>query len=263
MISFLLCCKVSDNANQNLSKLFDSMQTTCCSVKNFEVLVFFDNNDKEINSVARTLDRPFVTKFVVGPHGRGYMDLHVKYNALLPFIDDRSIMAGAIADDFIFTQHAWDSKILELAKTYTDNVFVIHGRPHPPDLRPDLTSKKFNVDAITIEHIDNLTGIDEAPIWSRRLLELCGRWIPVSFTDAWTIAIEYNLWHKYKINRSLFLPSLLVNRTWNPITDGYGTYHCEVREKNFSWMKTNEYLGIVDRQVDNIKKYVDEYSGRY
>lgn len=252
MISLIVCSRVEGNLNHNLNKMLDSIEQNLYRYSNCEVLVAFDTDDKGVEDVLPSMNRPFVTKYVLGPRERGYIDLHKKYNSLLPYVGSESKAICALADDCYITLKHWDQEVLELSNMYSDNIFFIHGRPHPPDRRHDLHSRKFNMD-FSLDKPGSLTGIDEAPIWGVNLMKICGNKFYVSFTDAWTISVEHKLWNKYGINRTQFLSSFLAERHYNHVTDGPGSAHFDVdRVKNFEWMSTSGYLDIIDDQAASI-----------
>ena len=124
--------------------MLESLKQKSFNYDNFEVLVKFDSDDKKVGKVLPKLDTyPFRIKYLVEPRGRGYLDLHVFYNRLFSLVDERSTVIGAMGDDFEIIQEGWDEIILSKASIFPDQIFIIHGCPHPPPL-PDRIIRSRN-----------------------------------------------------------------------------------------------------------------------
>ena len=253
MISLLVCSRISGNKNWSLLNLLDSLRCMSSNYKNFEILVKFDSDDKKVRRVLPRLDTyPFKIKYIIEPRGRGYIDLHVSYNRLFSLIDKRSIVIGAMADDFEIIQKRWDEVILSKAEKFPDQIFIIHGRPHPPSSRKNYEEQKFYLD-FDVNNLEDLAIIDEAPFWGRKLLNICGGLGHISFTDAWTLYLEYFLFHKYKIKRTLFVEHPVVYRKLHeeidkPISSRWWTD----RAYNFAFMRSSFYKILVEHQALNV-----------
>lgn len=253
MISLLVCSRISGNKNFALFNLLESLKRMSSNYENFEVLVKFDSDDKRVGRVLPKLDTyPFKIKYIIEPRGRGYIDLHGFYNRLFSLVDERSVVIGAMADDFEVIYKGWDEVILEKAKTFEDQVFIIHGRPHPPTSRENYKEQKFNLD-FDIDSIEDLAIIDEAPFWSRKLLDICGGLGHVSFTDAWTLCLEYFLFHRYGINRTLFTEQPIAYRKlYEGIDQPISTRWWSDRAYNFAFIRSSFYKTLVEYQALNI-----------
>ncbi len=253
MISLLVCSRVSGNKNFGLFNLLDSLKKMSSNYNNFEVLIKFDSDDKMVKRVRSRLDAyEFQIKYIIEPRGRGYLDLHVFYNRLLPLIDQRSVVIGAMGDDFEIIQQNWDKLILDKANTFKDGIFIIHGRPHPPYQREDYEHQKFFLD-YDIDRSEDLEIIDEAPLWGRKLLNICGGLGHLSFTDLWTLMLEYYLFHRCGINRTVFLDQPLVQRVLNEKIDKHvGSRWTNDRANNFVFARSAWYKTIVEYQALNV-----------
>ncbi|MFC1921514.1 hypothetical protein ACFLYQ_07310 [Chloroflexota bacterium] len=256
-ISLLVCSRVSGNKNFGLFNLLDSLKNMSASYENFEVLVKFDSGDRKVRRVVRKLtDYPFTIKHITEPRGRGYRDLHVFYNRLFTLVDEQSIVVGAVADDFEIIQQNWDEIILSNTKVFSDGIYVIHGRPHPPYQRTNYETHKFFLD-YDIDRSEDLEIIDEAPLWSRKLLSICGGLGLLSFTDLWTLMLEYFLYHRCGLERTIFLEHPYVQRVLNERIDKHvGLRWTNDRANNFAFTRTVSYKTIVEYQALNIFSHI-------
>jgi len=214
---------VAGNKNFSLFNLLDSLQQMSSSHENFEVLLKFDSDDKGARKILPKLDTyPFKVKHIIEPRGRGYIDLHVFYNRLFPQVDEKSIVIGAMGDDFEILQQGWDELILSKADVFPDQIFIIHGIPHPPYYRDSYQEQKFFLN-YDIDRTEDLEIIDEGPFWSRKLLDICGGLGHLSFTDVWTLMLEYYLYHRCGVNRTIFLEQPLIRRILNEKVDKFNS----------------------------------------
>lgn len=257
MISLLVCSRISGNKNWSLLNLLESLKQMSSNYENFEVLVKFDSDDKEVRRVLPKLDTyPFKIKHIIEPRGRGYVDLHVFYNRLFPQVDERSVVIGAVADDFEITQLGWDEIILSKTKVFPDQIFMIHGRPHPPYYRENYQEQKFFLD-FDINSLEDLEIVDEAPLWGRRLLDICGGFGHLSFTDVWTLMLEWYLFHRCGTNRTIFLEQPIVHRRLNETVDKQGARRWwTARAENFAFARSRFYKALVEQQALNIYSYI-------
>jgi hypothetical protein len=261
MISILICSRVAGNKNSGLPRLLNSLEKMSHDYKNFEVLIKFDTDDKKARSLLPTLKNyPFVIKYLVEPRGRGYIDLHVGYNRLLSLIDRRSTVVGGASDDFEITYPDWDEAILDKARTFEDNIFVIHCRPHPPTTRPNYDEQKFYLDfdlaALFSEDPKITEGFvaDESSFWGKKLLDICGGLSHYAEpADAWTLHLEYVLWHRYSINRTLFLERPWLERKYDRMLDGrLGHRWYTERRYNQTLLRSRFYHTYLEHQALNV-----------
>jgi len=251
MISLLVCSRISGNKYWSLLNLLDSLKQMSTNYENFEVLVKFDSDDKKVGRVLPKLDTyPFKIKYIIEPRGRGYLDLHVFYNRLFSQVDERSVVIGAVADDFEIIQEGWDEIILRKTKIFPDQIFIIHSRPHPPQTRQNYQEQKFSLD-FDINSLEDLYIIDEAPLWSRKLLDICGGLL--NETDCWTLLLEYFLWHRCGINRTIFLDQpFSYRKTRDDIDQQSATRWWTDRAWIFGLLRSHFYKSLVEQQAVNI-----------
>lgn len=252
MISILVCSRISGNKNFSLFNLLDSLKCMSSSHRNFEVLVKFDSDDEEVGKVLPKLKTyPFKIKHLIEPRGRGYIDLHIFYNRLFSIADERSVVVGAMGDDFEITQEGWDEIVLSKTNVFPDQIFIIHNYPHLAETRKNYQEQKFFLD-FDLGRLDEV-GIDPAPLWSRKLLDICGGFGHVSFTDAWTLCLEYFLCHKCGINRTIFLDQPVVRRsTRDDVDEPLSSRWWTDRAENFAFMRGRFYKTMVEQQARNI-----------
>lgn len=259
MISLLVCSRIEGNANSHLTDLLDSLAFATSDYKNFELLIKFDSDDPGVPDISRTLlEYPYKIKFIKDGRQRGYVDLHRFYNRLLPLVSPRATMLGAIADDFVFVVKGWDEIILSKQGIFEDDIFLIHGRFHPPYDRLDYLRNPFSL-GFSLDDMEDLKIIDEAPFWSKSLINICGGFGQVSFTDAWTLALEHYLHHYFEINRTIFLQEpVIYRRTLDEIDQPGGERWWAARADNFALMRTAEYRETVKKQAKDIHRTIWE-----
>lgn len=265
-ISILVTSRVQGNINHALVKLLDSLEKNSYNPFGFEVLVKFDYDDEEATYAIGNLNLmkySFDIKFCRGERGRGYIDIHHGYNQLLTMLNPESIVVGAMADDFVVLKN-WDRDLLEAIEGAGD-YFIVHQRTHPYlkmengkgwCFRPDPEVHKFYMDTDMFD-AENLHVVDEAPFWSRGLLKEfqdMGDCFPISFTDAWTICLEWVLWNEYKQNITKFMPGVKISRvTCDVDQPGHPRWDTD-RRWNFDYIKSNEYRKIIFAQSERVNE---------
>jgi hypothetical protein len=285
MISIIVTSRVLGNVNHNIKELVRSLAEHSQQPEEVELLVKFDNDDDaayEVNASLLSRTLPFRIKTCCGDRGRGYIDIHHGYNQLLSMVNPRCQIVIAMADDFT-VERDWDAA-LRSAATGGGDYFIIHHRPHPLPKRRFLKYRsetwepKFNLET-NMFHGENLYIVDEAPAWSFKLLSACGGGVgnsdyfekqmssgnlvfPVSFTDAWTLCLEWSLWHNHNLNITRFLPTKLIQRKTCEV-DQPGNERWHIRKTNFAFIKSREFVDLVYGQAKRIALLVQkEYVAR-
>jgi MoaA/NifB/PqqE/SkfB family radical SAM enzyme len=129
---------------------------------------------------------------------------------------------------------------------------MIHQRPHPPYYREDYKTEPFYMD-FGLDQLDFIEIIDEGPFWSRKLLEICGGLGHVSFTDAWTICLEWYLYHNHGLKRTNFLKEPVIHRTLHENIDTEKSERWSTdRLYNFDFIQGDFYRSMVKNQARNI-----------
>lgn len=259
LISLLVCSRISGNKNFGLPNLLESLKEKSSNYENFEVLIKFDSDDKEVNRILPELNAyPFKIKYLIEPRGRGYVDLHVFYNRLFSQADERSVVIGAMADDFEIAQKGWDEVILSKLNVFADQIFTIHTAWESPysTKYPEAKDERFYVERLYLNFdMDDLenVAIEAAPFWSKGLLKICGGFGHVSFTDAWTLVLEHLLFHRFGIIRTIFFEKPIITRRINYVVDTAVALRWQTeRAENFAFMKRPFYKTLVEQQALNI-----------
>lgn len=250
-ISLLVCSRISGNKNWSLLNLLKTLKDMSSNYENFEVLIKFDSDDEEVSRILHHLDTyPFKIRYLIEPRGRGYVDLHVFYNRLFSQVDERSVVIGAMADDFEIIQKDWDEIILSKINVFQDQIFIMH--PHHPYFTKNYEEHRFYLD-FDINDLDDCHIVDPAPLWSRKLLDICGGFGHIPFTDAWTLMLEHVLFHRCGVNRIIFLEQPIVaRRTKAEIDDKIGPRWWTERANTFAFMRSSFYKTLVEQQALNI-----------
>jgi hypothetical protein len=161
-----------------------------------------------------------------------------------------------MGDDFEIVQKGWDEIILSKVNIFPDQIFVIHGRPHPPTSRKDYQERKFYLD-FDINTLEDLYIIDEAPLWSRKLVDICGGFGNTSTTDCWTLSLEYFLWHRCGINRTIFLEQpFSYRKTRDDVDQQISPRWWTDRAWIFAFIRSDFYKTLVEQQAVNIYCYI-------
>jgi len=258
MISILVCSRISGNKNWSLFNLLESLKQKSSSYENFEVLIKFDSDDKKVGKVLPKLDTyPFKIKYIVEPRGRGYLDLYVFYNRLYSLVDKRSLVVVAMADDFEIIQEGWDEIVLSKTSVFPDQIFIIRTGSTILFSRKNDQQRRFYLD-FDINALENLYIVDEAPCWSRKLLDICGGVGHIgSTTDIWTITLEYYLYHRCGINRTIFLERPLIYRkTRDDIDQPIARRWLTDRATIFAFARSSFFKTLVEQQALNIYCYI-------
>jgi hypothetical protein len=101
--------------------------------------------------------------------------------------------------------------------------------------------------------MDALAIIDEGPFWSRKLLEICGGLGHVSFTDAWSLVIQWYLYADHGLNRTRFLDQPQVYRVLHDEVDTRESDRWDTdRRINFEFIASDFYRTMVQNQARNV-----------
>ena len=270
LISVVVCSRVEGNENSNLIALLESIQTMTCDPSVIEILIKFDDDDNlALQNIDRLSEFDFTIKYCTGKRLRGYIDIHHGYCQAFEMASPTSIVVGALADDFTVIVKDWDKKILEHSHHFPDNIFFIHQREHPRYCNTDMMQRNTDVplsfDGSTSEskcfldwnfhQFPNLYIVDEAPFWGRAIIDATGGFGPVSFTDAWTLALEHILWNQHHINRTIFMEEGLIQRTTGEMDQPSNIRWDTDRASNFDYINSEEFSSIMEKEVQSILKY--------
>lgn len=257
LISIFITSRVDGNSNSNIVSLVDSIKTHSYHLDNIEILIKFDDDDRLAQSSIDFLYKSEINfKYKFGPRLRGYEDIHIGYNSLIDLASDQSIVFTCFADDFVISEMHWDKKILSLINKINKDIFIIHQRPHPPSNRKLLSLNKYNP-FFKINDLANLYIIDEAPMWSRKLIDVCKGFGNISFTDAWTLYLEWYLYHFNKINITYFTDEPIIHRKLDDKIDGPSALRWSTaRKANFEYINSKNFKELTINEVKNIEMLI-------
>lgn len=216
MFSAILTCRIKENGDSNLPGLLESIKKNSDNFGNFEVLIKFDTDDYNVPAMARTFPNyPFRINHIVDRRGRGANDMHLGYTTLLMIANPATEFFVTLSDDFEVLPK-WDSILLSSLDTIGEegtpfkgwvletlkgvhDVFILQHSIHPNATM----EKKFNMDW-NWDDIGLITGLEIAPAFSKKLIQLCGGFGHMSFTDAWAMLLQHELYHRHSLNITRF-----------------------------------------------------------
>lgn len=273
MFSAILTSRIKDNGDSNLPLLLQTIQERSSDFTNFEVLIKFDNDDYQAAALAKGFSRyPFRINHIFDHRGRGANDMHIGYTSLLSITNDKSEFFVTLSDDFA-VQHEWDKTLLASLSTMgqdgtpfekwemerldgMNDPFIIQYLPHPGGTMQN--KYNLNWDA---KNIENITGLEIAPAFSRKLIELCGGFGHVSFTDAWIILLQHELCNSHNLNITRFTNKEYAKR----LAQGVGMTVLEQanrdgqRKLNFKQINSNWYERLLIAQGQVVADYYLKY----
>jgi hypothetical protein len=253
MISIFITSRVKDNINSNIEKLVNSLIKYSTSIDNFELLIKYDSDDDKAHKKIDFLKSIKINfKYIFGEKNRGYIDIHKGYNSLIPLASNNSLLFTCFADDFEICLNNWDSKLIDLVKKINSEYFIIHQRPHPPTSRLSFFKIKY-YPFYDINNFSDLYIIDEAPMWSPKLIKTIGSFGGVSFTDAYTLYIENILSNKYKMNMTYFTKKEIIYRNLNKNVDSeIAPRWLTDRKYNFNYINSDKFKDDTEFEVKKI-----------
>lgn len=148
---------------KSLIRFLNSVEETCSSPRNLEVLIRIDDDDVEtIQFVDKYITKSsLVIKTVIGSRGKGYVDAPRRLEELCQNSNGRILMY--LADDVQLMTKDWDEKILNTYNNsiYDDKIFLIktaHNQEENPDwpLFPAITREWLNATG----HFSNFYAVD-------------------------------------------------------------------------------------------------------
>ena len=273
MFSAILTCRIKDNGDSNLPGLLRSIRERSDAFQNFEVLIKFDSDDYNVPAMVRTFPNyPFRINHIVDRRGRGANDMHLGYTSLLNIAEANTEFFVTLSDDFE-VRPLWDKNLLDVLVTRGENntpfekhiletldgredIFIIQYMPHPGAT----PQQKINYQ-MEAKNIENLTGLEVAPGFSRKLIELCGGFGHVSFTDAWSILLQYELLNTHSLNITKFTNDEYAQR----MIQGTGMDVMEQanrdgqRKYNFQLINKPWYQRMVKTQAQIVADYYHKH----
>jgi glycosyltransferase involved in cell wall biosynthesis len=111
---------------ESLNRLFNSIEETCSSTGNLEVLIAVDDDDIDTISFIEQYSTKgrLLIRTIIGKRGKGYLDLHNKISELCQMSSGKFLFF--LADDVQFMTKDWDEKMLSTYnRMYSDNIFWV------------------------------------------------------------------------------------------------------------------------------------------
>jgi glycosyltransferase involved in cell wall biosynthesis len=111
---------------KSLHRLFNSIEKTCSSTDNLEVLLAIDDDDIDTIQFVEKYSKnsKLLIRTIIGKRGKGYLDLHNRIGELCQASSGNFLFF--LGDDVQFTTKNWDEKILATYNSiYGDNIFWI------------------------------------------------------------------------------------------------------------------------------------------
>ena len=260
MFSAILTSRIEGNGDSRLIGLLDSIEKNSHIHNSFEVLIKFDNDDTEAYKlVSKFPSYSFKINHIFDERGRGAMDFHIGYTTLLSIANPNTIFFITLADDFVVKKD-WDlilsstlnimgdepkSKKWVLYNKIEDDIFLIQHSPYPDNLNFDKNN------------IENITGLEIAPAFSKKFIYLCGGFGYTSFTDAWVVLLQHELKHTHNIDITNFTNKEYVER----LEQGTGMSILEQANRNgqrlcnFNLMKSKFYQDTIKTQAEVLAVY--------
>lgn len=207
MLTLLLCSRMrNDDSESKLINLFNNLQKTVLDKSYIQVLIKFDNDDPlqvSIVNKLKDLKLDFKWDFIVSPRGDGYLDLYKAYNDL--FYNPKLAITPlyyVISDDIVFLYPGWDQDIKKAydhgCELHKDKIFTIHQEDRFFGIRPN-----YN---------EILERNEPYPFWTKEWIYTLGMIGPTTATDAFTSAIELELFDKYKMDIRIILNKKINTR---------------------------------------------------
>lgn len=263
MFSAILTSRIEGNGDSRLIGLLDSIEKNSHTPTSFEVLIKFDNDDKEAcKLVSKFPEYSFKINHIFDERGRGAMDFHIGYTTLLSIANPNTVFFVTLADDFVVKKD-WDltlfskldimgkepkSKKWVLYNKIEEDIFLLQHSPYPNNLEFDKNN------------IENVTGLEIAPAFSKKLIYLCGGFGYMSFTDAWVVLLQHELKHVHNVDITTFTDKEYVER----LPQGTGMTVLEQANRNgqrlcnFNLMKTKFYQDTIKTQAEVLAHYYKE-----
>jgi len=173
----------------------ESLSKACDDLKNIELLIKFDD-DQDIKEALEIIDdysEIINIKYIITSRGKGYQDLPLFYMDLFFKVNPNCQIVSVHSIDLVFNKKGFDTIFIDTIKKYKDNIFVIH-----PCITPSFKSKVTTIN-------DAVQWVENFPAWSKKWLEIQGRFGHNASTDGWTQLTEFFLSNEFGIDRRIDL----------------------------------------------------------
>ena len=161
-----------------------------------------------------------------------YKGLHLGYFDCFKIIDHNSKVIVCMSDDFDFVRKGWEIDTLQLIAHLTKN------------------------DLFTIQDFIgyNINTVPIAPMWSRKIIELCNGFGPTYATDAWSVAVNEYIGKIFPQN-VITMPIYVSRRGCKLDDDANIRWHTDRAEMQ-KFINSPQYKLIIDDMIKTINQYL-------
>jgi len=228
---------LASNRPQQLSELFDNLETTSANPASFELLIKVDNEDKETCAVAEEGKgrRPFPITLLKTSRGAGYYALHQSYQNLLEQVDKRSYFVVLLNDEVRFMTFGWDDILRGYIGHFPDHIFRLR---------------------ISENRERRYGSLDECCAYPENFAVTTRRWYDVAEgmgdlwgPDSWHQAIEFMLGRSLPgkgnevLNRGVPISKIELKGTGASVGSTMPEVYDKVRRISIRWRDLNGWQG--------------------
>lgn len=177
----LVSFHLASNRPANVLQLLDNLESRAHDPQSFELAIKIDEGDDEMLRVleAETLKRHCKVKFLLSPRRRGFRDLWIGYNELLPLCDPSAYFCSLLNDEVRIDQDGWDTTLAKYVGMFSDHIF------------------RLRTTALKLRNYYDLWECGFAPdsyaFYSRKWLQINGNWGVASTPDSCQQFVAYYL----------------------------------------------------------------------
>lgn len=238
LISILLNSRNSGYENSgSITNFLSSLEDSLDNGDDVEVIFKLDDDDYTgIHELADALSATCVKcKSVITPR-RFYKGLHIGYYECLQLVDKSTKIITCMADDFLFRKKSWDFDLKVITGHLTqDDLFMVQ------DFVPT------SLDLLPI-----------APMWSKKIIELCDGFGPVFSTDAWSNSIS--LFLRSVMPNNLIIHDIGLERILCHLDHSDNIRFNTDRKNMRDFINSVEYSIHVKKNINNMMKYISSNS---
>jgi hypothetical protein len=121
----LVSFHLASNRPDNFVGLLDNLEAKTRDPQQVEILVKIDDEDAAMQAVVleQAKTRPFAVKFICGPRGKGFEDIWMSYNKLLPLAHPEAYFFCLLNDELRVNQVGWDENLKRYVGLFPDHIF--------------------------------------------------------------------------------------------------------------------------------------------
>lgn len=241
-ISLLLPVRITEEKFDNFIRFFETLDQCLADQKNVEVCIKFDDDQDLTRAIAvieKFRKKGLQIKYLVSPRGKGYGYFSYFMNDLSFIADPESKAFCHLTIDFYFNHNNFDELLLEKFKQYEDGIFVVH-QQFTGSFLTEIKDVNFS-----FQYVEN------APIVSRKWLEIQGTYGYSSSCDGYIGMVEYFLFNEWGIDRRIDMSS----HRFTMETDGGGVdsnYWQNTRRKAMEMHLSSQSIAFARQAAKNL-----------